>query len=61
MTETECEANCVRILNWAPTKKGKTFDTTVVENILDWVRQNDHATKRQLEVTQNIIDKFKIP
>ena len=61
MTETECEANCERILNWAPKKKGKPFDTTVVENILDWVRQNDHATERQLEVTQNIIDKFKIP
>ncbi len=61
MTETECEENCVRILNWALTKKGKPFDATVVENILDWVRQNDHATERQLEVTQNIIDKFKIP
>jgi hypothetical protein len=61
MTETECETNCVRILNWAPTKKGKPFNTNVVENILDWVRQNDHATERQLEVTQNIIDKFKIP
>jgi len=61
MTRDDCESNCERILQWASTKKGKPFDTTVVENILTWVRENDHATERQIESTNNIIEKFKIP
>ncbi len=61
MSRNECEANCERILEWASKKKGKPFDTTTVENILHWIRENDFATDRQIDCTNNIIEKFKIP
>ena len=61
MSCDECEMNCERILRWARNKKGKPFDTTFVESILDWVRENNHVTDRQLECVNNIIEKFKIP
>ena len=53
--------NCERILQWARNKRGKVFDTGFVESILQWVRENDHVTERQMECVENIIEKFKIP
>jgi len=61
MSRDECEANCERILEWASTKRGKPFDTTTIKNILRWVQENDFATDRQLDCTNNIIETFKIP
>ena len=61
MSRDECEMNCERILQWARNKKGKVFDTGFVESILEWVRENDHVTERQMECVENIIEKFKIP
>lgn len=55
MSRDECEMNCERILQWARNKRGKVF----VESILEWVRENDHVTERQMEcVDENIIEKF---
>ena len=57
MFRDECEMNCERILQWARNKRGTAF----VESILEWVRENDHVTERQMECVENIIEKFKIP
>ena len=57
MSREECEMNCERILQWARNKRGKVF----VESILEWVRENDHVTERQMQCVDNIIEKFKIP
>jgi hypothetical protein len=60
MSTIEYEKKIEIILEWAKRKRGKPFDTTCVEGILDWIIENDDITDGQVNCIDNIITKFKI-
>ena len=51
---------CDAIIVWASRKKGKQFDISFVESVLQFIDNADHITDRQAECIDTIITKFKI-
>ena len=60
--DTKCEMIIQWAERWNKNLRGKQrhFDTTTIEGILSWIRENDTVTENQAQTIDNIIEAWRI-
>ncbi len=54
------QERCYRILEWSNENPGRSFDSTLIENVLCQITDAGFVTERQRRAVDEIIERFEI-